>query len=141
MREFTKAAGSFFLAMSLFGVKQMENIVTPRERGRRKGPATQALDSVTAATLEQLGDGLVAVFRAADTTQRAVVGLWFNMFLPFLSNYGSASSREVAWERKGERSRPPRDESLEDIAKAAMEEEDKSWREDIVFHPDTNPPA
>ncbi len=125
--------GGYLLAMSLFGFKQMENLVTPRERGERKGPATNALDSVTAATVEQLGDGLTMAFRVLDSTQRAMLGLWFNMFLPFLSNYGSASSREAAWERKGEHGHPPRSESLEDASKAAMEEADKSWREDIVF--------
>jgi hypothetical protein len=137
MREFTKAMGSYLLAMSLFGFKQIDNLIAPRERGERKGPATQALDSLTAATLEQLGDGLATTFRALDSTQRALFGLWFNMFLPFLSNYGSASSREAAWERKGEQSSPPRSESLEDVSKAAMEQADKSWREDIVFRRST----
>jgi hypothetical protein len=133
MREFAKSMISYSLALSLFGLKQAQNIVTPRARGERKGPATQALDGVTAATLNQLGDGLNATFRALDTTQRFVVSLAFNMFLPFISNFGSASSREAAWERNGERSRPPRYESLEDAAKASMEQEARSMREDLPF--------
>jgi hypothetical protein len=135
MREFTKAMGSYFLALSLFSLKQAQNIVTPRTRGEQKGPATQALDGLTGATLEQLGDGLRGVFRAVDTTQRMVVSLGFNLFLPFISNYGSASSREAAWERNGESGNPPRNESLEDMAKASMEQQDKSMREDLVFRP------
>lgn len=135
MREFAKAMSSYFLASSLFGLKQAENILKPRERGERKGPATQAFDAVTAATLDQLGDGLKSVFRAIDSSRRLILGLGSNMFLPFISNYGSASSREVGWERRGEQSRPPRDQSLEDAAKAAMEQEDKSMRDDLVFEP------
>ncbi len=55
------------------------------------------------------------------------------MLLPYISNFGSASSREAAWEREGERSRPPAYESLEDAAKASMEQEAHSMREDLTF--------
>ena len=38
MREFTKAFGSYFLSMSLFGLKQAENMMRPRERGEAERP-------------------------------------------------------------------------------------------------------
>ncbi len=45
MREFAKSMSSYFLAMSLLGLKQAQNILIPRERGQRKGPATRAFDA------------------------------------------------------------------------------------------------
>jgi hypothetical protein len=70
------------------------------------------------------------VFDFADRGQRLLVGLGFNMFLPFFGNYGSASSREVVWERNGRR--PPEAKSIEDAAKAS-EQENKPLREDPLF--------
>jgi hypothetical protein len=136
MWEFAKSSTSFFLAQSLFVLKEAQNIVAPRERGERKGPATRALDAVTAATLEQLGDGLNAAFRVIDTGQRFALALAFNMLLPYISNFGSASSREAAWERQGECSRPPAYESPGDAAKASMEQEARSMWEDLTFRAD-----
>jgi hypothetical protein len=98
MREFTKSMGSLMLALSLFGLKQMQNIVTPRERGARRGPGAKAFDSVTHATTDQFGETLRATFRVMDNVQRSVIGLTFGMFLPFL---GSTSGREAKREQGG----------------------------------------
>lgn len=89
------------LALSLFSFKQMQNIVTPRERGERRGPATKALDSVTDATTDQFGETLQATFRTFDNVQRGLIGLTFNMFLPFLGSIGSTSGREARREERG----------------------------------------
>jgi hypothetical protein len=132
MRELTKAMGSYFLAMSLFGVKQMENLITPDERGQRIGPAAQAFDSVTAATVNQLADGYATAFRAFDSAQRAVFGPWFSAFLPFLNHDESASSPKVAWEQTEQGGDPLRSESLDHASGVAMEL-GESWPEEIIF--------
>jgi hypothetical protein len=102
MREFAKSFTSLYLAMSLFAIKQVQNVVTPRPRGQRRGPATKALDAVTNATVDQFGETLRSTFRMFDNVQRGVLGLGFNMFIPFLSSIGSASGREARREETGE---------------------------------------
>ena len=88
--------------MSLFALKQFENIATPRDRGERRGPGVKSLDALTNATVDQLGETLRSTFRTLDNVQRGIVGLGFNMFLPFLSSIGSASPSEARRESRGE---------------------------------------
>lgn len=85
MREFTKAMFSFSLAVSLFGLKQAQNLLTPQERDERRAPATKAFDSVTNATTDQFGETLNSLFRMLDNVQRGLVGLTFSFFQPFPS--------------------------------------------------------
>jgi hypothetical protein len=80
MRELTKSFFSFSLACSLFGLKQMENLLTPKARDEDKGPATKAFDSVTNAYTQQFGETLNSTFRALDNTQRGLVSLMFSFF-------------------------------------------------------------
>jgi hypothetical protein len=56
--------------MSLFGVEQMSNLMSPRR-------ATDAFGAVTRSAEEVLGPGLRAAFQAGDRLQRAVVDLSF----------------------------------------------------------------
>jgi hypothetical protein len=84
MQEFIKSSSSLMLALSLFGVKQIENIVTPRDRDEHHSPATKAMNSVTNATIDQFGETLRSTFRTLDNVQRGVVALSFQAFLPFL---------------------------------------------------------
>src|SRR5436305_13196497 len=70
MREFVKAVNSYSLATFLFGLKEMQNMLTPDNRGEEKGSATQALYAVTAATQEQFGSTLDSTFKTMDTLQR-----------------------------------------------------------------------
>jgi hypothetical protein len=102
MREFAKSFSSLALAMSLFAFKQVENIATPRDRGERRGPTVKSLDAVTNATVNQFGETLRATFRTIDNVQRGIIGLGFNMFLPFLSSIGSASASETRRELRGD---------------------------------------
>lgn len=73
MRELTKSIGSFSWAMSLFGAKQMLNLLRPAR-------ATEAFDSVTRETEHQLDDALRATFQAGDRIQRSLVDLTFGVF-------------------------------------------------------------
>jgi hypothetical protein len=90
VREFTKSLNSYLLALSLFGAKQAQNILTPPERGHRKSTATQAFDSVTHATTDQFGETLNSAFRALDNVQRGLVELTFSFLTPFSDRPGSA---------------------------------------------------
>ena len=83
MREFIKAMNSYSLAMGLFGVKEVENLLTPSERGDDRGPATHAMETVTNATREQFGDTLDSTFRAIDGFQRFATDVMFYSMFPF----------------------------------------------------------
>ena len=83
MREFTKSMFGCSLALSLFAMKQMANILTPRERGEYRGLATKAFDSVTQCTKGQFGSTLQSAFSAMNNLQRGVVDLMFGMFFPW----------------------------------------------------------
>jgi len=80
MREFTKSMTSFSWALSLFGLKQMANIVTPAQQGR-SAPATDAFNEVAQCAEEQLGQTLRATFEAGDRLQRGAVDVMFGFFL------------------------------------------------------------
>jgi len=73
MREFTKSLSSFVWAMSLFGVQQTANLLSP-------GRATKAFDSATKASEEQLGSALKSTFNVGDRLQRTAVDLTLGMF-------------------------------------------------------------
>ena len=82
MREFTKSLLSYSLAVSLFSLKQMQNLLTPTERGQYEGPATKAFSAVTNATTDQFGETLGSAFRMFDNVQRGLVGLAFSFLTP-----------------------------------------------------------
>lgn len=73
MREFTKSILSFSWAMSLFGVQQTTNLLSPTK-------AAKAFDSVCETTEGQLTDALKTTFRAGDRLQRTAVDLALGMF-------------------------------------------------------------
>lgn len=68
MNELAKSMLSFSWAMSLFGVRQMANVVAP-------GRAARAFDELTRATERELGPSLRGAFRATDSVQRNLVDL------------------------------------------------------------------
>jgi hypothetical protein len=72
MREFTRSVASFSWAMSLFGVEQMANMVSPRR-------AADAFGAVARSAEGALGPGLRSVFQAGDRLQKAAVDLSFSM--------------------------------------------------------------
>src|ERR1700716_3430626 len=73
MREFTKSIFSFSWAMSLFGVQQTTNLLSPAK-------AARAFDSVTEATTGQFTDALKTTFSAGDKLQRSALDLTLSMF-------------------------------------------------------------
>jgi hypothetical protein len=81
MREFTKSMLSFSWAMSLFGMQQMANWMTPGG-GMSGNKAAECFDRVTRATEEQLGDALQETFKAGDKMQRAMVDIMLGGFMP-----------------------------------------------------------
>ncbi len=72
IRDLTKSMLSFSWGMSLFGVTQLINSMTPEK-------ATGAFNAVTRATEAQLSDVLKGAFKAGDQLQRNVVDMTFGM--------------------------------------------------------------
>jgi hypothetical protein len=68
MREITKSFFSFSWAMSLFGIQQTTNLMSPEKMSK-------AFGSVTEATEEQFSDALKTTFNAGDKLQRSAVDL------------------------------------------------------------------
>src|SRR5713101_5072894 len=73
MREFTKSIFSFSWAMSLFGIQQTTNLMSPEK-------AAKAFNSVTEATEGQLTDVMKTTFSAGDKLQRSAVDMTLGMF-------------------------------------------------------------
>ncbi len=76
MRELSKSALSYSWAMSLFGVQELANILTPRCDATRKAQA--AFYSVTQATQDEFNDLFQAAFQVGDYLQRGFVDLTFD---------------------------------------------------------------
>jgi hypothetical protein len=90
MREFTKSMMSYTWAMSLFGLQQTLNLLTPQ--GQRQGhPATSAFNTVAGAAREELGNSLAAAYRAGDNIQRGVVDATFSLCTLGIFNRGNRS--------------------------------------------------
>jgi hypothetical protein len=71
IRDIAKSMLSFSWAMSLFGTKQLANLLMPEK-------ATTSFNAVTQATEEQLGDVLKGAFRAGDRLQKGMVDISFS---------------------------------------------------------------
>jgi hypothetical protein len=75
IRDLTKSMLSFSWAMSLFGVEQMVNTLTPQSPGQSAHKAAAAFNAVTQATEAQLGGMLRGMFKAGDQIQRGLVDM------------------------------------------------------------------
>jgi hypothetical protein len=75
VRELTKSMLSFSWAMSMFGLKQMANALTPSN-------AVASFEALTRCTEDQLGPTARAAFRACDNLQRGLVDLTFTFLGP-----------------------------------------------------------
>jgi hypothetical protein len=84
MKEFTKAFFSYSLAVAFFGLKQLDNMMSPSNG--RKPPAIKSLDTLTSATVAQFGETLKDSFRAVDSLQRGAVELMFDVLFPFAAS-------------------------------------------------------
>lgn len=72
MREFTRSMASFSWAMSLFGIGQMVNLLSPRR-------AADAFGAVARSAEGALGPGLRAAYQTGDQLQKAVVDVSFSL--------------------------------------------------------------
>ena len=72
MRDVTKSLLSTSWAMSLFGVKQMINLVKEDEQSRG---TTEAFDAATQATGEDFDDMIHSLFAVGDELQREIIDL------------------------------------------------------------------
>lgn len=75
MRDLTKSMIGFSWAMSMFGVQQTVNILSPSR-------ATQAFNNVIEATRKEFGGITDSTFRAGESLQRGLVDVTFSVFSP-----------------------------------------------------------
>ena len=75
MREFTKSTLSFSWAMSLFGIKQLTNLITLPISQRPMQDTTAAFDNATQAMGSQFDTVLQGLFQAGNEVQRDLVDL------------------------------------------------------------------
>ena len=68
--------------MSLFGLKQAENLLTRTDPDEPRGPAAKAFDEISHATQDQFGETLRSFFRMMDNVQRGAVSLAFSFLTP-----------------------------------------------------------
>src|SRR5688572_30530460 len=90
MREFTKNLFSFSWAMSLFGLKQLGNVLNPQETLRGAPGAAKSFDSVTDAVVDQFGRNLRQTFEVGDRIQGQIVDLMFG-FMGLAPGTGAAT--------------------------------------------------
>ena len=106
MRDFTKNLFSLSWAMSLFGARQIGNLLNPRQAASGEPGPAQALDSVTSAVVDQLGRGLRQTFEVGDLLQGEIIDVMFR-FLPDLGGGGGpAGAQSPAWSSGGSPSWP-----------------------------------
>ena len=89
IRDLSKSMISFSWGMSLFGVKQAANLLTPQSPSQPTHKAVAAFNSVTQATEEQLGDALKGVFKAGDQLQKGLVDMTFSFMTMEAFNPGN----------------------------------------------------
>ena len=99
MREFTKSMLRLSWSMSMLGVQQATNLMTPHRVLRR---SVSAMDALSHAAVGQMGDTVGGVYKLGDQLQRGLVdaaarlstGTWCE----------SCGARGRSWETIG---RPP----------------------------------
>src|SRR5438128_1253452 len=93
MKELTKSFFSYSLAVMFFGLKQVDNVLSPGCGAGEKPPAIESFDSVTSAISSQFGETLASAFQAADSLQRGMVELAFKVLFPFAASYVNSLER------------------------------------------------
>jgi hypothetical protein len=103
MRELTKSTLSAGLAMSLFGLQTMINMVRQQRFADAK-PAQEPLDRVTQALVDNTGSMLRETFAAGDKLQRRMVDLTFRLLTMGSMRDGMPNMSDAA-QRASERMR------------------------------------
>jgi hypothetical protein len=82
MRELTKSLLTFSLTMSLFGVKQLGNLLNSA-RGQSPGlQMKEAFDSLSNVAQQQFGETFQETFQAGDEMQRRMVDAMYGFLEP-----------------------------------------------------------
>ncbi len=93
MRDFSKSVASASLAMSLFGARQMYNVVTQPPRSGESDRATEAFNAMAQAATDQCSEALRETYHAADKIQREAVNAGFRVLsLDAFSSYGATEA-------------------------------------------------
>jgi hypothetical protein len=79
MREFTKSILSLSWGMSLFGIKQLANLLSSADSSQPTSKAVAAFNAVTHTAEEQLSAVLREAFQAGDQLQKDMVDLMFGV--------------------------------------------------------------
>ena len=117
MREITKSMISFSWAMSMYGMRQLAEVMAPEGGWDR---AAASLDAVTRAAGDQLGSVTGRLFRAGDDLQRGMVDAMFSMFDP-----QSGPTEAV---RQGTEALRRSASALDDAARATGSSVSGAWR-------------
>jgi hypothetical protein len=91
MKGFIKSLFSYSLAITFFGFKQLDKMMSSSASNGRKPPAIKSFDTLTSATIAHLGETLADSFHAVDSLQRGAVELLFDVLLPFASSQARPS--------------------------------------------------
>jgi hypothetical protein len=81
MRDLAKSMMTYGWAMSVFGIQQMIDLVTPGKGGDPAGRAAKALEDVTKATTDTLDSSLKSAFNAGDRLQGGMMDMMFGGFM------------------------------------------------------------
>jgi hypothetical protein len=85
MREYTKSVLSLPLALSLFGVEQLTNLLSPQNAST----SATAFDAVTQATGEQLSEMVQGLYLLGDNLQREMTDMFCGLLSPQVFNLSS----------------------------------------------------
>jgi hypothetical protein len=81
MRELAKSMMSYTWAMSMFGVQQAINLVTPVQGTGQSAKTSQAFDNVTEATAQTFDPTMVQAFKTGVSLQIGMIDMMFGGFL------------------------------------------------------------
>src|SRR2546423_102663 len=80
MRELLKSMLRFSWAMPLFGASNMGSLLAPQDDGQSTVKVAKALDWVSEAARQQMGEAMRAVFQTGDRLQSDMLDAVFSPF-------------------------------------------------------------
>lgn len=75
MRELTKSMARYGWAMSIFGLQQMVNLMSPNDGPRQ---ATDSFNKVSGAAADTLSASLKSAYHAGDNVQNGMIDMFMN---------------------------------------------------------------